>query len=293
MLRGSATGSFSVLKVRQTQRLLKKLFLRIHPDLVGSHSEVARRDNEKCIKVLNGLLNLFHKPREVCDLSGSTKPLTMHVLNEDRTKLTVVRSNLHVPHNPAGTKERFNNFHFTFLQSLEQACIVADVKEFNQLLEDSRREIDTAQHFQFETDPDMDLNFDETAIDIKDEISIWDDEKGSDIFSEQLDQTNQVMISRLFRKNRIHFAKPMTDEEEVDMNEIVGNIVTALRWYLSHDALASLHGPLGSDLVLFFGGEYYSRVGRSIVFPHGFCPEKAADHLEACLEEIKEATRNC
>lgn len=94
------------------------------------------------------------------------------------------------------------------------------------------------------------------------------------------------IVKQLFRKNRV---RVQMDARENNV-EIVGLLITALEEYVPIETLASLTSPIGQDLMILIGGEYYSHIGRMIVLPLRFDPEEAAEHLVSSVEQIKKQT---
>mmetsp|Transcript_16304 Transcript_16304/g.18461 ORF Transcript_16304/g.18461 Transcript_16304/m.18461 type:complete len:298 (-) Transcript_16304:39-932(-) len=284
----------SKTQVKRAQHFLKRFYLRVHPDLVASHCETSGRENEKSIQSLNTILSYFQRPEDSQSIPTGNHRLRFNVLNESKTALNRVTTSIRVENEDFVLERGRENLYLRVLDSLREPLRKADVSDWDDYVQKTRDELHfTGEGVDFDEkhlgSPNVEANLDHV-------FTIWDRDKGLDMLEDNYERKIQGLISRLFKKNRIQFLRRKQEGEggeeeetkaEVDEADLVENVIDTLRYFVSPHDLLSLNTEIFSDIILLFGGQEYTRLGRSIIFPYSFSPIQAAQHLQSCLENIQ------
>ena len=234
-------------------------FYRIHPDVVGHVSASAKTENEKSIQVVNALWSAIEAPGPLSPGFGRDLRLTFHVLTDGQNEVTRVHTTLRLPNeNPPDGRVLENELMSALSPVFKQAGIEVESDSL---------------------DESTDVETDFVRFDPWD-LELYVNDVGS----------KRAMISRLFRKHRVRIRSAEAEMEQAGAGFIVAQIDRLLQHHLPDRYLSAFHSPVGKDLVLCIGGEYYSRIGRLIILPDEFREEKAAEHIVNCIDDIKSET---
>lgn len=230
--------------------------------MVGHISTGAKAENEKSIKVLNALWSSLGNTGALPQGIPEQLRLRFHVLDEEAKDLKTVSASLRFP--PQGRQMEPQLMEERLMRALSPVFAQAGIEIETRASEDEEDTEGSGVTFQFNP---------------------WDIE----LYVDEHDSKRR-MISKLFRKHRVRIRSSSKEFSEVEIAEVVARLDVLLQHALPVKYLAAFHSPVGQDLVICIGGEYYSRLGRAIVLPDFFTEEEAAEHIVRCVDAIRAET---